>query len=113
MVCISVDKTSIEAHYGWFQLNPALSMVLGSLLCLQSCHTKFGPPSFAHQGGKEEGGREEEGGRKKGGREEGGEDEGERGKEGGKRGREEGERRRGKEGEGGVKRGMEEEREIQ
>ena len=35
MVSESVDKTSIEAYYGWFQLNPALSMVEVTVL-LQS-----------------------------------------------------------------------------
>ncbi len=27
VVSESADKTSIKVHYGWFQLNPALSMV--------------------------------------------------------------------------------------
>ena len=37
MVCISADKTSVQAYYGWFQLNPALSMVGKTvLLAVQS-----------------------------------------------------------------------------
>ena len=37
MVCISADKTGVQAHYGWFQLKPALSMVGKTvLLAVQS-----------------------------------------------------------------------------
>ena len=37
MVSESTDKTRVEAYYGWFQLNPALSMVeVKALLAVQN-----------------------------------------------------------------------------
>ena len=37
MVSESFDKTSVEAYYGWFQLNPVLSLVeVTVLLAVQS-----------------------------------------------------------------------------